>query len=1093
MSNLSVVIGADTTGLTQAISSAQDVLNKYVSTSKSASAEIKKNANVTESQVTAFKRVVDALEKANSGSMTTTQQQKALKTQITELRAQWEGLSNEARQSDFGKAMSASLSSAQQQLANVTNTIKSVTSDMGGKKELPLKGQLKQLTTQLTELTAKYRAMSQAEKESTGGQELAAKMDELREKAGTLKDTIGDVSAEIAVMASDTPNLDVFNDLLGLSADALQTYSGFLAKVTGDEESLKDMIATVTMVQGAANTMTKLTNALQSSSTIMLKLRSIQEGLAAKAIAIRTAAEGKSTIAIKAATIAQRAFNLVAKANPYVLLATAVVAVGTALYAFSKNIGKAKKEQEELNEVQDRATKINESLAEAHEEANNQASEGIVKINALYAIVKDSNAAYEDRKKALDKLKSIVPEYHGSLSKEGQLINDNSTAIKNYVKHLGDMATAQAYYNKLIKLQSDILNARDQKEQKRLDAMEKDAVVSKLVAKGDGPETYVRQDRETGLEITEVTAGTAAYRRAKKQASDAWDAVAAAEQAEKNAQAAFDRVSQEAANDPAVRKAFNDLITKDEPSGNGGKGGNGSGGKGGHSSESSELEAAKGSLADLEKQLSDLQEKAKKGLLGKFKISDAEYAQKVAELTDQIKKKKEEIEALEGKKKSRMSVIEEEIKSKQESLQFETDPTNIKSINKEIERLTNEKRRIEIDLMPEGLDKIEKQLEYLNNLRTSILSSDDYDSEESKKRLQTIDTAIKEVEKHKTELELRINLTANETELSKQLHTLVSEFTEAQSMPLSLQIQTYGVEKITELGNAYNSALNEFIEFQKEIDNANYSSPVEALEAMDKLNNLGAKLSDAANAYGAVSIKPAVSVEDWSAQVDLLSDYIKKLDELKDKMEEFGLTGTTAYSDLITVMGQLQEGLNTSSEGLQNVTDSTKKTEKLTTQMDVLGSCVSSAASAFSSLGSSFKLPALDIVGIIAGAIASVLQGYATASAQASSMGPIAWAAFSLAGLAQVAAVIGQIHSLSGYANGGIIKGATNIGDYNLARVNNGEMILNGSQQARLYKMATGAFVPQSAGGGVGQVEFKIKGSTLVGAIDNYQKKISKY
>ena len=50
-------------------------------------------------------------------------------------------------------------------------------------------------------------------------------MDELRAKAGTLKDTIGDVSEEIKVMASDTPNLDVFNDVIGLSGDALSAYS----------------------------------------------------------------------------------------------------------------------------------------------------------------------------------------------------------------------------------------------------------------------------------------------------------------------------------------------------------------------------------------------------------------------------------------------------------------------------------------------------------------------------------------------------------------------------------------------------------------------------------------------------------------------------------------------------------------------------------------------------------------------------------------------------------------------------------------------------------------------------------------------------
>jgi hypothetical protein len=87
-------------------------------------------------------------------------------------------------------------------------------------------------------------------------------MDELRAKAGTLKDTIGDVSEEIKVMASDTPNLDVFNDVIGLSGDTLSAYSSILAKVTGDEDSLKDAIATVMAVQTTANLLTKVTNAL---------------------------------------------------------------------------------------------------------------------------------------------------------------------------------------------------------------------------------------------------------------------------------------------------------------------------------------------------------------------------------------------------------------------------------------------------------------------------------------------------------------------------------------------------------------------------------------------------------------------------------------------------------------------------------------------------------------------------------------------------------------------------------------------------------------------------------------------------------------
>ena len=72
------------------------------------------------------------------------------------------------------------------------------------------------------------------------------------------------------------------------------------------------------------------------------------------------------------------------------------------------------------------------------------------------------------------------------------------------------------------------------------------------------------------------------------------------------------------------------------------------------------------------------------------------------------------------------------------------------------------------------------------------------------------------------------------------------------------------------------------------------------------------------------------------------------------------------------------------------------------------------------------------------------------------------------------------------FANGGIVGGNSKHGDRNLARVNSGEMILNKAQQGTLWGLLNGK------GSIGGNVEFKIKGSDLVGTINNYSKKISK-
>lgn len=66
---------------------------------------------------------------------------------------------------------------------------------------------------------------------------------------------------------------------------------------------------------------------------------------------------------------------------------------------------------------------------------------------------------------------------------------------------------------------------------------------------------------------------------------------------------------------------------------------------------------------------------------------------------------------------------------------------------------------------------------------------------------------------------------------------------------------------------------------------------------------------------------------------------------------------------------------------------------------------------------------------------------------------------------AGVAAVVAALASISGaFANGGIVGGSSPSGDKLLARVNSGEMILNGAQQSRLFRFINGV-TPFADGG----------------------------
>lgn len=147
---------------------------------------------------------------------------------------------------------------------------------------------------------------------------------------------------------------------------------------------------------------------------------------------------------------------------------------------------------------------------------------------------------------------------------------------------------------------------------------------------------------------------------------------------------------------------------------------------------------------------------------------------------------------------------------------------------------------------------------------------------------------------------------------------------------------------------------------------------------------------------------------------------------------------------------------------------------------------IDSMINAASSAADAFDMPEFDIMGTIAQAVANIAMSYSEAAASPAVTGTgWGWIAFAAAGLAEMLAVVASIKSAtSGYANGGIIGGSMMHGDNMLARVNSGEMILNGNQQSNLFNMINDG---SSLMGG-GNVHFVLRGADLYGSMKNFSK-----
>lgn len=190
-----------------------------------------------------------------------------------------------------------------------------------------LRKEFKQAKSDALNLGHAFNSLTDAQKNSDIGRKLAKDMTDAIKKAGDLKDQMSDLQAEINYFASDTAIFDSLKEGAQLFGQGLSVAASAAGYFADNEKDAMRMMNLATGIQGAFNTAITVGNMLQKQSATMMGIAKIQELAAAAAKNVHTGA----TIA---GTIAQKAFNTVAKANPYVLLASVILGAAAAIYGF---------------------------------------------------------------------------------------------------------------------------------------------------------------------------------------------------------------------------------------------------------------------------------------------------------------------------------------------------------------------------------------------------------------------------------------------------------------------------------------------------------------------------------------------------------------------------------------------------------------------------------------------------------------------------------------------------------------------------------------------------------------------------------------
>ena len=241
------------------------------------------------------------------------------------------------------------------------------------------------------------------------------------------------------------------------------------------------------------------------------------------------------------------------------------------------------------------------------------------------------------------------------------------------------------------------------------------------------------------------------------------------------------------------------------------------------------------------------------------------------------------------------------------------------------------------------------------------------------------------------------------------------------------------------------------------------------IKSLNKSGGSKKKGIDAAGDWDKTFRKGMIDTDKLKEAKELISPFAMMTEEAKKQM--LGLSDATV--DLGGAMAEI---------GNQKVLDEIEAATKRIEQQQKATDLAAQSAMNLGAALSNIEDPGMKAAGTVLSAVANIALGFSQAAAQASSLGPYAWIAYLAAGTAAMATTISTIHSLTGYAQGGIVDGNSYSGDNIPIMANAGELVLTKAAQASLANHLEG-------GGMSGLGPSRISGEQIYITLNRYLKR----
>ena len=266
--------------------------------------------------------------------------------------------------------------------------------------------------------------------------------------------------------------------------------------VSSTSASMRVLLTMIKFIKENKVAITSLAAAI-ATYTVAVNLAAIKDKLHTAYIVAKSAAMHLHKVAVLAASVAynrmtgnvtranaaMKLLNATMKTNPWGLLASLIVGAGVAL------AGYIKKQRE--------AVTTTKTLDSVRKVAAQNMVEETNKINLLVAAANNEKLSLEERKKAVDKLNSLIPNYNAQLDATTGKYQANKKALEDYLEALRYKYELEGAKDKLAEIGR-------QKAELNIKKAEQNAEIAKLGEERAAASTLAQNQEKTGSTVLDL-------------------------------------------------------------------------------------------------------------------------------------------------------------------------------------------------------------------------------------------------------------------------------------------------------------------------------------------------------------------------------------------------------------------------------------------------------------------------------------------------------------------------------------------------------------------------------------------------------------